>query len=237
MSLALTLVISNGMFCFLDSISPTNRRGDSQACSRQYRRIEEVHDVTSMQDVEMRDGDKQPPREPKTAGPLPANQLHVEDDDIHSYVRVQIRGITFRIGQTPSNNRIRTQNIVVSHQELEDMDILIQLLAESFRLSEEDCRAAISHRRQTSSTSNSNLLREYDADTDKKRHLNPGDVTDTANAVDQDRFTGGTKYWKCHNCGECWIQEDYSKGFYNNDFKECFNCHHLRCPKCISFSM
>lgn len=47
---------------------PTNRRGDSRVCSRQYCRIEEVHDVTSVQDIDPGDGDKQPPREPKTEG-------------------------------------------------------------------------------------------------------------------------------------------------------------------------
>lgn len=217
------------MFCLLDSISPTNRRDNSQICSKKYRRIQEVHDVTSVQDIDSRDSDKQPPREPKTAGPLSAKQIHVEDDDIHSYIRVQILGITFRIGRkAPLNNGVRTHNIVVSHQELEDLNILTSLLAETFHLSEEDCRAAISHRRQTPSTSNSNLLHEYEADTDETRHLDSGDFTDTAHALDQDRLTGGTKYWKCHNCGESWITR-YTI--------ECFNCHHPRCSNCTIFSM
>lgn len=127
-----------------------------------------------MQDTALRDGAKQPPGEPKTAGPLPhtGKQRHVEDDEIHSYIRVQILGITFRISQTaPLNNGFRTQNIVVSHPELEDMDILSQLLTENFHLSEEDCRAAISHRRQIASTSNSHASREYGAKIETKFRL------------------------------------------------------------------
>lgn len=196
----------------------TNRKGNSQSCSGQYRRIEEVHDVIGVRTGQL-------PKIPKTAGPLPPKQHHVDDDDIHSYIRVHVLGIAFRIGRTtPLNSGLRMHNIEVSNRELEDIDSLTRLLAENFHLSEEDCRTAISDRRQIPLISNSHASHEYTVTINEMQHSYAGFSIATEHATKQGTLSGIlTRYMRYHTCHEpCLLGSP----------DQSFTCGHVECLNC-----
>jgi hypothetical protein len=77
--------------------------------------------------------------------PKPLQQESINDgDDIHSYTRVQMVDVHFRVIQETSDNAPE-HLVMISRQHLEDIEYFVQYLAKSSGLSKEDCLSAVEH--------------------------------------------------------------------------------------------
>lgn len=181
----------------------TDRRGDSQTCSGKYSRIEEVHDVITQNP---RRRYKKLQKELRTAGPSPPKKPRVkDDDDIHSYIRVQIHAIKFLLNQAaPRNIGSPTQKVVVRRQDLKDSDVLAQLLAEHSHLSEDDCQAAISDQLQLPSRLDSHKSRQFGANIDPFELLHSMSLWSSP----RPRPRPQSRPLTCHYCGQIFPRVD-----------------------------
>lgn len=123
---------------------------DSRKCSGKYRRIEVVYDIIGWKDHQTGDllgsTETNGPQLPEASRPSCSvpQQRSAEDDEIHSYTRVQILDLKSPVDWlSHSESTSRECQMVVRLQDSEDISRFIRHLVRVYHLPEQYCRDAV----------------------------------------------------------------------------------------------